>query len=71
VTVVAQVIEDVDPQATNMLFRIDDGTGRIDARRWLEQHESPSDFAHIKYDCSQFLTDVLTIRSSGKDHMSV
>jgi len=48
ITVVAQVIEDVDPQATNMLFRIDDGTGRIDARHWLEQHESASDFTHIK-----------------------
>ncbi|KAF8521854.1 hypothetical protein JB92DRAFT_2889745 [Gautieria morchelliformis] len=47
VTVVAQVVEDVDPQSTNILFRIDDGTARIDARHWLEQHESASDFSHI------------------------
>ena len=47
ITVVAQVAEAVDPQATNMLFRIDDGTARMDARHWLETHESPADFVDI------------------------
>ncbi|KAF8580613.1 replication protein A, subunit RPA32 [Ramaria rubella] len=48
VTVVAQVIQDRDPnQTTNMLFRLDDGTALIDARHWLETHESPDDFSHI------------------------
>ena len=45
---VAQLIADVDPQSTNMLFRIDDGTARMDARHWLDQHESADNFSDIK-----------------------
>lgn len=48
VTLVAQLAEDIDPQSTNILFKLDDGTGRIDARHWLESHESAEDYKHIK-----------------------
>ena len=35
VTVVAQVLQ-INPQATNCVYILDDGTGRIEARHWVD-----------------------------------
>lgn len=48
VTLVAQLVEDIEPQSTNILFKLDDGTGRIDARHWLESYESADTYSQLK-----------------------
>ncbi|KAI0810958.1 hypothetical protein BC629DRAFT_1018787 [Irpex lacteus] len=42
VTVVAQVIK-INPQATNITYDLDDGTGQIQARHWVDPSQSGED----------------------------
>ncbi|KIJ57002.1 hypothetical protein M422DRAFT_198364 [Sphaerobolus stellatus SS14] len=68
VTVVAQVYEIADPQTTNLCFRLDDGTGRIDARHWMEENETASEYAHIKE--GSFVRVMGTVKVlGGKKHL--
>ncbi len=41
-TVVAQVIK-INPQATNITYDLDDGTGQIQARHWVDPSQSGED----------------------------
>lgn len=37
------IIRNVMEQATNYIYTVEDGTGAIEARKWVEQNESPEE----------------------------
>lgn len=37
------IIRNISEQATNYVYTVEDGTGAIEARKWVEQNESPEE----------------------------